>query len=732
MDHPNYELSEQRFDLESEKSRRTLQLARLFRDEQGLRLQEDTKAYLLNLLVQTISGESQKPQSILQQAAPAENKSDSEQVRQSQISRKQQHQVADLTRDALDERRVAERDPEHICRFKIRQLVESNAPWSDIAPTAMALHAYDAAPKTAAQLLELAYLHGTTEDAIAMVQRLARAGNEFYWLVHESIRNIIAIQLWNNRQRPLLFELLSDWPANCRMLDIESLLFFLKLLKDPDHTPEAVAYYKEYRSKIIAAATAFGADLGVTLGSVLLRAGRAAHEHHMDEEALEMLGAVLPDQGEFQLASVLHRKISRGYKAAATDDYEKRLASEESWQKRMELLASFLETVEQHQGLQQTPRRGLNELLHSPLSFFPDNPQVWSEVSAVIYHHRHLANTLPNITNLFRESSCIFFSPNKDYSIWQNWLDVKAIQSMLDQYYCGVALLHLYVASGPDKAELLWQAKQMVVLALPALADQGLSHWEALRSSALRHISRNAQWDEKSRKSMIVQLDATMSQAAINSEVIRDLVNQTHHVPLEQLEDLRNQARILQDGNLEIQILHRVATEIHWTNQRLNDLWRLASSNQHVDLAWRAATVLSARKALSINGRQAWAICGENRSEYSFQTPDLDVIKCCMDGFSESEKKLIQGIITVGPAIPELLQALSMRKSSIFEISANQLIKNSSRLDEFIDSIPFFKGIKFSGHLNAPERINPLTIPPSYIRPTTLFGHSYYFGLPIA
>lgn len=211
---------------------------------------------------------------------------------------------------------------------------------------------------------------------------------------------------------------------------------------------------------------------------------------------------------------------------------------------------------------------------------------------------------------------------------------------------------------------------------------------------------------------MIVQLDATMSQAAINSEVIRDLVNQTHHVPLEQLEDLRNQARILQDGNLEIQILHRVATEIHWTNQRLNDLWRLASSNQHVDLAWRAATVLSARKALSINGRQAWAICGENRSEYSFQTPDLDVIKCCMDGFSESEKKLIQGIITVGPAIPELLQALSMRKSSIFEISANQLIKNSSRLDEFIDSIPFFKGIKFSGHLNAPERINPLTIPP--------------------
>jgi len=69
-------------------------------------------------------------------------------------------------------------------------------------------------------------------------------------------------------------------------------------------------------------------------------------------------------------------------------------------------------------------------------------------------------------------------------------------------------------------------------------------------------------------------------------------------------------------------------------------LWHLCCEAGNNDLAWRTATILYGRKALSNNVERAWTISGENRAEYPFYKPELKDFERCINDLPSEEKRL--------------------------------------------------------------------------------------------
>jgi hypothetical protein len=109
---------------------------------------------------------------------------------------------------------------------------------------------------------------------------------------------------------------------------------------------------------------------------------------------------------------------------------------------------------------------------------------------------------------------------------------------------------------------------------------------------------------------------------------------------------------------LECRLILKRAALTHLTNSDLNRLWHLANQRREGDLAWRVASVLQARGALTPSVRHAWEISGERRSSYEFIPPSKPAVERLLKGFAPRGARLAFASIHVGPVLPELLALL--------------------------------------------------------------------------
>lgn len=541
-------------------------------------------------------------------------------------------------------------------KLRIRQLVEADAPWEQLESVALNLLAAKGDQDTAARILELAVLRAPTDRIERIVQILNAQVTGFYPAIHPMVRSHLAARLYREHSDVLAPTLIGARDESY-LQPGERLVAFC-LMADGDDAAGTYIYFRKWQSEILQAASEFGQSVGRSLGGILLLAGRLAAELGNDEEARIILAYIpenTPERGE-ALKSLL--KPSKA--GTRSVKYRELLLAEASPKRRINLLSQFFATTRGLGGFKDQCRGELNELLQDPWPWVEQDQEALAAYSDLMIANRDLIDLLPALFDGFRTAAGRFLHPKLDLPFWQGPMRLSD-DSAASRYWRGVALLHQYAGSGVETH--LWEARELITRSRKGPFAPPLN-WSDLHKALFSWVQKSPYLLEVDRARMLRQLRVAHEVDAVCIMDLEDYVSHADSPPYAVLRALEAVADVKGAPVLEARLILCRAHLSHLTNQDLARLWHLATVRDDADLAWRIATVLQARGALSPKVRHAWEISGENRKQYPFQVPPKNVVEKCLRGLPPKAARLAFASLHLGAALPALLAALDPGSAS--------------------------------------------------------------------
>ena len=568
--------------------------------------------------------------------------------------------------------------------LKLRQLIDQGAPWDVMEPLAIKLFGVQPGDSAAARVVELAFVHGTTERIEPLLVWAKKQAPGFYRYLHPTLRVHLVARLWHSGGGEALSTILFRERDESYLQPAERLYLFQSMATAADATVPYL-YFKRFHTELAAAAKTMGQHVGLGYDTLLLRAGQLAIDLGYVVEAgqiLEGIDAESPERDE-ALRLMLTATVEKN-KAGRSHLVELMLA-ESSGEGRLALLEKFIRDSRGLGGFKDRSRPALNELLADPLSWLPSTTTIYSKLSEILVNNRDLASLLPNLVALFKKQALQFLPEQKDLAIWHGVLTMNP-QSPLDHYWHGVGLLHFYVATGASAEVELWRSLASVTYAKQSAPEHLPFTWKELHRAAFNTVLKAPHLLDSERGRMLRQLRVAVPQEHLNKADLVEYAHDTEASPREVLNSLQGVAENLRDLGLARTLLLKRAAKSHLTNFDLNKIWQFAlTANEH-DLAWRSATILHARQALQPSVRHAWEFSGEKRSEYGIFAPNRSQIQACLVGFSAPVVRLVNACLTVGAALPELL-ALLDQGASVTKTAAAPHDSLEARIDVSIAKI---------------------------------------------
>jgi len=573
---------------------------------------------------------------------------------------------------AVDETVTAER-----LDLRLRHLVQSDAPWRQIAPTAWQLHTLSPTPEIGAHLFELAFLHGEAAELDGTIEQLLRqpGGAEFYRFVHSAVRAQASLRLWRERSTQSLIRLLFELRDGEFLLPIERLMVFSSLapLKDPT-TP--YQYFRDHKEAICSAASDAGETIGMPRGRLLLTTGQMALDLDHEREARALFSRIQPEDIEYQEALDLLLQLAPEMSGPKISKYLARLSGEKNGLKRVALIESFLAASHALGASKDRNRAAINEILRDPLQLLPPEPRIWNALSKTILKYQSLSTLIPNLLMVFRTNAIVFHSPEADRALWGPFFSYENQDSAEDHYWRGIAHLHFFVSTAGETERDLWAARREVLFAQTRWAKALPYSWKDLHWAASQYITRSPVISEQDRPRLASQMSIAADASQLNVTDFDDYLKLTQQPPVEILQELETAAQEGGQVEIEAKAMKRRAGATHYRNQDLDRLWHIACEGGDHILAWRCATVLAGRKALSPDVIHAWEICGEKRVDYIFTPLKPSAIVACTQGLSPAESALIFACFSVGPRLPELFSLLDSGATSQKKVPPKDMIES--------------------------------------------------------
>lgn len=632
----------------------SLRLARLMRMARDLEFSDETRAIvrelLLNRLGANTAATSDDAASGEQQHAPTDQDSGQSQPAPDRTAKGPRGRSTTAVSLPVYGQRT-----DHI-ELKIRQLVEAEASWELIAPLAWDLYALRPSPSTAAHVLELVFLNGTTVDAEAVLEQLQRSSPNFFRSVHAAVRAHLVVRFWREGGGEKLVSVLFRDKDEDYLQPVERLFIYQGLIASKDRAT-AFIYFRRYQKELLEAVQSVGSHVSLTLPRLLLSAGGLAIELGYDADAralLEQIGSQDPEHDE-ALALLLHAAADKS--KAGRSHYAELLQQQTTARERLALLEKFLGATRGLGGFKDRNRPALNEILKNPFEWLKADPEVYSELSDLLVRNRDLLGLLPNLLDVFRTGATTFQNPLLDAALWHGPLAVNPATPR-EAFYRGVALLHQYAGCGLSAERSLWQARDLIIAARSEAREPLPYDWKDLHKAATAWIAKNHYLNEPERQRMLLQLKIVLDPATVITSDVEEYLDHTETPPVAVLAKLERLAEAKAAPALECRLILKRAQLTHLSNNDLNRLWQLANARKESDLAWRVATVLHARQALAPSVRHAWEISGERRSSYEFVPPSKQAVDRCLKGFDANSARLAVACMHVGPVLPELLAIL--------------------------------------------------------------------------
>ncbi|NDE15185.1 hypothetical protein EBZ80_09685 [bacterium] len=559
-------------------------------------------------------------------------------------------------------------------RKMLAALIHSGAKWPQLQSVAWKLFMLAPADVSAAHFLELCALHGTRQELLDLAGSLRDARHTFYFHLHPSVRERLALIAWSAGRFELVAETLVRARDGAQLLPAERLVVFLFLAKGSDPAP-AFMYFRAHRAGILDAAKNSPGLSGVNHDEVVLKAGRLALDLGFDFDVRELVRLVPQGSDRHSEAVELLNQTVKETPNSISDPIEVQIV-EGTWQQRLEHLENRLASARRLASSRDPGRARLNEVLKNILSFIPQVPEAWAQLSESIVLNRDLAGVMPALYSPFQANALVFHPAPLDAALWQGPLKIRGDAShLLDSWWHGVAMLHQYIAHGSGHEETLWKARRMI-LDVSSSAEFALPfRWSDLLRAAMTHVSRHAPgiWGtgDEERRVVMAQLTIAGDPDSFSAHDIEDYLRSSWRTPLVVLSELERIAIQKKAPDAQRLAILKKATVAGLTNNDLDAIWRAASAAQNDDLCWRVAAVASTRSALIPSARHALEISGERRGFYPFMAPTLEEIeKTALAGFLPREAQMARALLRVGPRLPELFSLFDGRSRVLKPVSA--------------------------------------------------------------
>jgi hypothetical protein len=591
----------------------------------------------------------------------------------------------------------------------LRQKVNAGAPWSELRDLAWQRLTRSPDVETAAAIVELAFLHGSVDEAGATLERVRGIGPDFYLDIHGSVREKLGVALWETRYKASISELLLRERDHQALRGIEKRLVFhiLAAAKDP-----AIPwmYFRSHQASILEERH-FPVPQALSVDATLLKAARVGLELGHDELARSLLDEIPADSLYRDEALQVLCSISYEPRVEGTDTCDATIdivRSESDWREKLNLLHGLLAQVRQSSNQPDRRRSSINELLRAPLGLMPKSEAAWRQLAALLVSYRDLEPVLPNLLEVFRQNAGQFHAPALDFALWVAFLDEEESSLTTDTvakaYWIGVAKLHQFVAQGPRYESCLWRGRELVALAAVEWDRPVPVQWRDLVHAAATACAAATHHFEYDRQLMVRQCRVAHERDLIAVGDIEEYLKKNDLPAVGILSELIEVCRKRKADSLEFRLIMIRARSSHLVNRDLQSCWRMAIANSCWDDAWRTATILRARAVLTDQVRFAWDMSGENRSRYSFNVPQAEHLQSCLFGLPQPVARLITGCLSVGPRLPELFAIKYPNVRAVNPFMAS--LKNpDTELDKALDKIPWMpareRGYVFSYELDS-------------------------------
>lgn len=541
--------------------------------------------------------------------------------------------------------------------LKLRHKIEAEQDWSAFRHEAWRLYEAFPRPELAARIVNLALLYGTVSDLEEVLGSFMKKEIHFYTLIDAELRNHLLLKLWQAETWNLLDALLMRKDIHLHLIPIERLYICWSYLRT-GAGDKAYKYFRRYDHEISAAQKEFGSTLKCSESQLALAFGRAALKEGDEGLALRLLESISRHSPEFQSALDMLLDIQVERDAAGLCPYGQKLQKELDWRARIQLFDSFLLRIQRLEGSSPKERAALNELLKDPLRWLPEQAEAWQAMVELLLQYQKLEYLLPQMSHLFIQKSCQYYKPSYDYALWSPIRAFSFTDPVKNWFWHAVAMLHEFVWNQGQNESLLWDARR----SFQEAADHSLQPlpvaWVQLHRSLLQWVSKTERLDEPARLRLLLLVRLVGNAKDIDEQDVQNYLLQVAEPSRDVMNALEMLAKERSQWGLELFILDRKALKLHYTNNDLARVWQLGVSLKHYDLCWRVASVIRNRQMLNEQLERHWQISGERRREFPVVELNETQVQKIVQSFEGYERRLIEGLVAVGPLIPELLAGL--------------------------------------------------------------------------
>ncbi|HYX40021.1 MAG TPA: hypothetical protein VE954_43550 [Oligoflexus sp.] len=541
--------------------------------------------------------------------------------------------------------------------LKLRHKVEAEQNWAAFRQEAWQLFEAFPRPEMAARIVDLALLYGSVSDLEEVLGSFLKHDVQFYTLIDGDLRSHLVVKLWQAERWAILDGLMFRKDLQLRLLPIERLYACWSFIRAGE-AEKAFKFFRRYDREIWAAQKEFGALLKRSESELALVLGRQALADGDEALAIRLLESISRQVPEFQKALDLLLDIRIERDDSGLCPYGQKLQRELDWRARVDLLDSFLLRMQRFEAASPKDRAALNELLKDPLRWVPEQPEAWQAMSEVLLQYHQLEYLLPQINTMFLQKAVQFHKPAFDHAIWAPVRAFHFPDSIKTWFWHAVAMLHEFVWSQGQQENLLWDARKSYREAADHSGKALPLTWVHLHRHLLQWVSKTERLQEPARVKLLLMVRLVGEGKDIDEQDVCNFLVQVAQPSREVIKALENLAREREQSGLELFILDRKALGLHYVNQDLGRVWQLGANLKRYDLCWRVATVLKHRTVLNEQLERHWQICGERRRDFSILDLTEAHVRKVVHSFDGHERKLVEGILTVGPLIPELLASL--------------------------------------------------------------------------
>ncbi len=570
--------------------------------------------------------------------------------------------------------------------YKVRQLVLSEAPWEQIESELWRQFHAQPSEELAASVLELTFIYASKGQTLSNFDKIINLRHQaFYWLLHTRLRDFVVENHSDSNVNTLYWMIANGNPDN--LTGTERMFVFCRLCQSPNQET-AWFYLSKNINQLVEIFNTHQICLGFTKDQFLLKAVTLATSLGHQDDAKAYCEKISSESSERDLAFEQLIKWGQNHSAAASNIHSIHLQGLRTPAEKSEYVENLCRQVRAPGNQDATNLLTLSQIYKDPLSWFGSDVEGLGYFSDVTVRNRDIHTHIPYFLNTFHQQANRFGPPEMERSLWLP-VSKQNPKTNLDKYFRGVSLFHLFLASPNFNEVLLWESREIF---LSLANDPHPDRWmfADLAATAISHVNSHDFQSPTYRDTILCVLRLVLHYDQATAEHFESYLKIASLAAKPFIDQLAS--RMLSLGR--ISTLHAIVsyyTRIHGlSNDFLDRLWTLANHQHQYDLAWRVASVVSARQALDSSIMKAWEISGEKRSSYSANQFGSAEFETAMFGLSDKGKRFIRSLALLGGPLSQL--TFLVRKS---DVTSNPCIRPFSAIEKVI-----LNNISTSGYLS--------------------------------